>query len=35
MHKSQGFTIEDVVIGLRPKDFSLGLSFVELPESKN
>ncbi|KAF8220326.1 hypothetical protein L208DRAFT_1193351, partial [Tricholoma matsutake] len=30
IHKSQGLTLEDVVIDFGPKDFSSGLSFVAL-----
>ncbi|KAF8228911.1 hypothetical protein L208DRAFT_1289017 [Tricholoma matsutake] len=34
IHKSQGLTLEDVVIELRPKDFLSGLSFVAISKSK-
>ncbi|KAF8223144.1 hypothetical protein L208DRAFT_1318592, partial [Tricholoma matsutake] len=34
IHKSQGLTLEDVVIDLGPKDFSSGLSFVAISHVK-
>jgi len=35
IHKSQGATLENVVVEVEEKDFSVGLSFVEISQVKN
>jgi ATP-dependent DNA helicase PIF1 len=35
IHKSQGLTLEKVVVELGEKDFSAGLSFVAISQVKN